>query len=53
MARMVESIEGLADFIIDIPVAWSKLISEQMKDGEIDLIGSVSESYHVRLISYD
>jgi hypothetical protein len=40
-ARVLESVHGSADFIVQILVAGRELISEQMKKGEIDLIGTM------------
>ena len=38
---MFEADQGSADFIVQILVAGCELVSEQMQQGEIDLIGTV------------
>ena len=41
LRRVLEAIEGLADFRLDIAVAWGELIAEHMQEGKIDLVGVV------------
>src|SRR5438445_754381 len=41
LGRMLETIEGLLDFRLDIPVARRELIAKHMEEGKIDLVGAV------------
>lgn len=38
---MLEAVQGSADFIVQILVTGRELVSEHMKKGEIDLIGTM------------
>ena len=41
---MLKSIQRLGDFISNIRVPWSKLISEEVENGKVDLVCSVRVS---------
>ena len=38
---MLEAVEGLADFRLDIAIARRELIAEDMQQGKLDLVGAV------------
>jgi hypothetical protein len=38
---MLEAIESLTDFRLNIAVPWSELIPEHMQQGKVDLVGAV------------
>ncbi len=44
LARMLESVEGLPHLVIDIPVAWCKLIAEDVENRKVDFVGPVGIS---------
>src|SRR5262245_53320106 len=41
LAWVSEAVEGFADLVINIPVAWRELIAKHIEDGEVDLVGAV------------